>query len=110
MPCDSSPNLTDQAKVNMAEAVKQLDAALSAGAVSVVVGAQGSIAFRGWANAQRAGLTDLCAYRRLAAANSPALRRAVARAEAVSGVKVDARAISQGVHSHDGGQTWGHHN
>ncbi|MDH4172110.1 MAG: hypothetical protein OEW90_01795 [Betaproteobacteria bacterium] len=101
--------MTEQGKRKLAEATKRLEAALAAGSVSLVVGPQGSVAFRNWRAAERAGLTDLCAYRRLRAENSPALRRALARAEAIGGVKVNEKAVAQGVHSHDGGQSWGNH-
>lgn len=88
-------------------AIEKLDAALALGTVKVVVGASGSIAFKGWNTADRDGLADVCAFRRLG--NSPALRKALARAEALAGRKVDPRAINAGVHSHDGGSTWGTH-
>jgi hypothetical protein len=101
--------LTAFEKAAQAAALVKLEAALALGAVSVVVGAQGSVAFKGWQAEERGGLSDLCAYRRLAGSNSPALRRAVARAEALAGRKVDAHAVAHGHHSHDGGQTWSKH-
>ena len=88
-------------------AIARLDAALGSGSVSVVVGAQGGLAFKGWQD--REGVTDLCAYRKLAATNSPALRRAIMRAEAIAGRTLDQRTIATGLHSHDGGQTFGTH-
>lgn len=91
----------------MDRAIKRLNAALGAGTAQVVIGAAGSIAFKGWN--EREGVSDLCAYRALAASNSPELRRAVMRAEAMSGRKLDTRAVASGVHSHDGGSTWGSH-
>jgi hypothetical protein len=36
-------------------------------------------------------------------------RATEARAEAIAGRTVDARTIAAGVHSHDGGRTWGNH-
>jgi hypothetical protein len=54
----------------------------------------------------RNGISDACAYRKLLASGSPALRAALAKAEAMAGRKVDPQAIASGVHSHDGGRTW----
>lgn len=107
MVCDTRPNLTAQGKADMARALARLEAALSMGAANVVIGRNGAVAFTGWGD--RAGYSDVCAYRRLASQNSPELRRAVARAEAVAGRKIDARAVAAGMHSHDNGATWGTH-
>lgn len=106
MPCDSV-QLGEEQIEKRRGALARLEARLTAGVVSVKVGPSGAIAFQGWQAAEREGLADLCAYRRLLASNSPALRRAVARAETLAGQKVNARAIAAGVHSHDGGATWG---
>lgn len=107
MPCDTRPNLTAVQKARMADAVRRLDQAINAGLVRVVIGAAGGIAFQGWQD--REGVSDLCAYRRLTLTGSAALRRALARAEVIAGRSVDARALAAGVHSHDGGATWGTH-
>jgi hypothetical protein len=110
MPCDTRPETqTEEGKRVLADATRRLEAALAAGTVQAVIGAQGGIAFRGWREGERGGLTDLCAYRRLRAANSPELRRALARAEVLAGRTVNEQAINAGVHSHDGGHTWGSH-
>lgn len=85
-------------------ALKRLETYLQTGSVKVKVGSNGAIVFAGWAD--RDGLSDVCAYRSLAASSSSTLRMAVARAEALAGRKVDARAVAAGVHSHDGGSTW----
>ena len=106
MPCTSQANLSaDQAR-RMSDAIKRLEMALGNNSASLVIGAAGSIAFKGWNDKE--GVSDLCAYRALASSNSPALRRAVMRAEAL-GTKINPRAIAAGMHSHDGGQSWGHH-
>lgn len=89
------------------QALDRLRKALATGTAGVVISSNGSVAFKGW-NGEGA-LADLCAYRKLRASNSPELRRAVAKAEARFGRKVNERAINSGVHSHDGGQTWGTH-
>ena len=88
-------------------AMARLEQALSAGRAKVVIGPNGAVAFQGWTD--RDDVTDACAFRTLTAGNSWALRQAVARAEAMSGRKVNARAVAEGHHSHDGGQTWGKH-
>ncbi len=105
MPCMTQPNLTPTAKQAQAEAVKRLETALGAGAVKVVIGNNGALAFNGWT--ERGGVSDLCAYRALS--NSPALRKAIARAEAMSGRTLNRQAIAAGHHSHDGGHSWGQH-
>ena len=107
MPCITAKSLTAQQRERMQAAIARLDAALASGAASVVVSGSGAVAFKGWQD--REGVTDICAYRKLAAENSPALRRAVMRAEALAGRRVDERAVTMGVHSHDGGQNWGSH-
>lgn len=107
MPCDTQPNLTPQQKDKMKDAIVRLGSALANGTASVVIGSSGAIAFKGWPN--REGYSDVCAYRALSASGSPSLRRAIARAEALAGRKLDERAIAAGVHSHDQGNTWGSH-
>jgi hypothetical protein len=104
MPCVTQPNLTETQREVMRKAIGRLEAGLATGNASAVIGANGAIAFKGWHDA--AGVSDLCAYRQLLASNSPALRRAIARAEAMSGRKLDQRAVSAGIHSHDFGATW----
>jgi hypothetical protein len=107
MPCTTQPNMTPTARAAQRSALARLQAAIGAGSVTVVVSASGAVALRGWAIADRADVTDLCAYRELR--NTPEMRRAVMRAEALAGRTVDARTIAAGVHSHDGGQSWGSH-
>lgn len=104
MPCMTQPTLTEQQKASQVDALKRLQAAIGAGTVQIVVGRNGGIAFKGWAQEARSGVSDLCAYRVLA--NAPEVRRAVFRAEAMSGNKLDPRAIASGLHSHDNGATW----
>jgi hypothetical protein len=107
MPCISQPNLTPVQVVEMSDAIKRLEKALGNNEASLVIGTAGSIAFKGWND--RAGVSDLCAFRKLASSNSATLRRAIARAEAIAGRSIDQRSINAGVHSHDGGKTWGKH-
>lgn len=94
-------------KTQIEQAVDRLNAALGAGTVKVTVGKTGAIVFTGtW---QRDGVSDTCAYRKLLVSGSPALRMAVARAEAMAGRKIDPRAIAAGEHAHtdaSGSMTW----
>ena len=105
MPCLTQPNLTQQAKDRQRAALARLAAALAAGTAGVTIGKAGAVAFTGWTD--REGVSDLCAYRALA--NRPELRRAILKAEAASGNRMDPRAIASGLHSHDGGATWSRH-
>jgi hypothetical protein len=108
MPCDSrprNPQQTIQERMLEADrALKRLEAKLAAYLVKVTIGANGAVAFSGWTD--RDGISDVCAYRSLSSSGSSALRMAVARAEAMSGRKIDPRAVAAGVHSHDSGHTW----
>jgi hypothetical protein len=107
MPCLTQPSLTDLQKQQQRAALKRLQGALAAGSVSMTVGKQGGVAFVGWSATDRSGVSDLCAYRALA--NTPEVRRALLRAEAQSGNRMDPRALSSGLHSHDNGATWSRH-
>ena len=107
MPCDSrrNPQQTEQERRREIDvALAKLVAAIGTGTVRVVVGPTGAIAFAGWKD--NAGVTDVCAFRTLTQRGSWELRQAIARAEQVAGRKVSTFAVGQGVHSHDGGQTW----
>lgn len=107
MPCMTATSLTAQQKAAQQAALDRLVDMVGAGVVQVVIGRNGGFAFKGWADADRSGVSDLCAYRALA--NRPELRRAVMRAESMSGTRLSAIAVATGVHSHDGGVTWSRH-
>lgn len=112
MACMSTPRRNEtliQRAATVKAATARLEAAIARGAVSVKLSPQGAITFVGWAGAERDDVSDVCAYRLLTAAGSSVLRMAVARAEGLAGRKVNPAAIAAGVHSHDGGQTWGRH-
>lgn len=79
-------------------ALARLEQKLTTGAAKLVIGPNGAIAFQSWED--RDGVTDVCAYRTLSASNSWALRQAVAKAEAMSGRKVNANAVAAGTHAH----------
>jgi len=111
MPCDTyvRKNQTPaERRTEIESALKLLEDALNSGRARVKVGPQGGIMFDGWDGDNRRDVSDVCAYRTLTAANSWALRQAVAKAEKLAGRKVDARAVAAGLHTHDG-VTWSKH-
>jgi hypothetical protein len=107
MPCDTSlkngQTLEDRNN-QVKAALRKLEAALKGGTVKVNIGSNGAVAFTGWKD--RDDVTDVCAFRTLTAEGSWELRQAVAKAEAMTGRKVNANAVASGTHSHDGGHTW----
>ncbi len=109
MPCLTQTNLNPVVRAQRMDAIQRLRKMIETGAVRVVVSAGGAIAFKGWTIDDSKGVSDICAYRALTAQNAPELRKALMRAEALAGRKIDQRAIAAGVHSHDGGRTWGTH-
>lgn len=101
-------NAVEQArKREVKAALDRLERYLQTGSVRIQISPQGAVAFQGWRDRDR--VTDVCAYRTLMLKNSWPLKQAIARAEAMSGRKVNQRAVAAGVHSHDGGQTWSAH-
>jgi hypothetical protein len=89
-------------------AVARLSAALVAGRVKAVVGPQGAIAFTGWAEAERDGVSDACAYRKILVEGSALAKAAIAQAEQIAGRSVDRWALAQGWHLHGDGWHPGH--
>ena len=111
MPCDTwvQPQQTPpQRKAQIDEALERLEAALTDKSITINIDrASGALAFAGWKGKDRFGVTDACAYRKLASKGSFAFRQALATAEATAGRNVNEQTIAAGVHSHDGGKTWG---
>jgi len=109
MPCDTirlAPTQTLQQRVDQVEqALNRLKRYLLTGSVRVQIAPNGAVAFAAWKD--RDSISDVCAYRSLAASNSWELRQAVAKAESQQGRKVNPHAVTAGHHSHDGGKTWG---
>jgi len=89
------------------KALSRLEQYLTQGRVRLVIGVNGALAFQGWAD--RDGISDVCAARSMSATSSWAFRQAVLKAEAMSGRKVNMKAVAAGMHSHDGGHTFGKH-
>jgi hypothetical protein len=68
------------------------------------------IPLREWfTEAERDGVTDACAYRRILVSGSALAKEAILKAEIRAGRSVDKLVIGQGAHSHDGGRTWHDH-
>lgn len=111
MPCDTrlKPKQTiSERKAEVVKMVATLAQGLVSGRVVAKVGPQGAIAFDGLSDAERDGVTDACAYRRLMVSGSALAKAAIARAEMLSGRSVNKQALAHGVHSHDGGKHWHH--
>lgn len=112
MPCDTrlKPKQTIQERADeVRRATSRLQARLMDGRVKVTIGPQGAVAFVGWSDEERDGVTDACAYRRIMATGSALARAAIAKAEQLSGRAINRQAIAHGAHSHDGGHTWHSH-
>lgn len=112
MPCDTrlkTGQTISQRKAEVLKAVERLQQALVSGRVKAKVGPQGAIAFDGLTEAERDGVTDACAYRRIMVTGSALAKAAIARAEQLAGRSVDRQVVGQGAHSHDGGRTWHGH-
>ena len=109
MPCDSMrlPNQTMSERVTeVRTAAQRIDKMLAARKIGVKVGPQGAVTFTGLSEADRSRMTDACIYRRIMQSGSAASKIAIARAEQLSGVRVNKSVVANGVHSHDGGATW----
>ena len=117
MPCDtvSRQNETVTARTNrISNAVKRLEDYIARGKLRLVVDrATGAVAFAGLTDeelrAAKDGLLDSCVLRKLTVSNSFAFRTALAKAEATAGRMTNMKAVAAGVHSHDGGKTFGGH-
>lgn len=113
MPCDTrlKPRQTIQQRAaEVRRAQQKLEAALAAGRIKPLIDkATGGIAFPGFAEADRDGVTDACIYRRVMSSGSTFAKLAIQRAEQLAGRTVNRQAVGQGLHSHDGGATWHHH-
>lgn len=112
MPCDTRLKLRQTISQRAAEVravTTKIEAGLLSGRVKVKIGPQGAVAFDGLTDADRDGVTDACAYRRIMITGSALARAAIARAEQLAGRSVDRQVIGQGAHSHDGGRSWHDH-
>lgn len=112
MPCDrklKAGQSISQRADEVRKVVERISVGLAMGRVTVKIGPQGAIAFLGLTEADRDGVTDACAYRRIMVCGSALAKAAIAKAEQLSGRGVNRLVIGQGAHSHDGGRTWHDH-
>lgn len=111
MPCDTVLRRRNQTlserKAEVKKAVDSLDRQLLKKKVKPVVGPQGAITFQGWKEEDKEGVSDACAYRRIMATGSSLAKAEISRAEQLAGRAVDKKILTTGLHSHDGGDTWG---
>lgn len=106
MPCTTNENLTADQKGKQKDALDELRKRIGKGVVKVIIDRNsGAFALKGWTVADREGISDACAYRALA--NTSEMRLAKMRAESMAGRRMSMVAMMSGVHSHDGGETWG---
>ena len=112
MPCDTKTKRNQtlaQRKAEVKTITDKLSALLASGKVRAKVGPQGAVAFEGWDEKDRDGVTDACGLRRILVSGTALARAQIARAEQLAGRSIDRQAVAQGTHSHDGGQTWHDH-
>src|SRR3990172_1895859 len=110
MPCDTkvkAQQTVEQRQAEVRAAVERVSAALRAGTARLKIGPQGAVAVETTEDTD--GVMDACMFRRVKKENTFEFRKALATAEASAGRKVNLVAIASGVHSHDGGKTWGQH-
>ena len=97
-------------KAEVKKAITQLDKLIAAGQVSVRVGtdgiAKGAVAFKGWADNERSGVSDACALRQLMVSGSAQTKLKLMQAQQMAGTNFNRQTLAHGVHSHDGGDTW----
>ena len=109
MPCDTRlkyRQTISQRAEEVRKATAKLAQQLASGQVKPKVNSKGGIAFEGWTDADRDGVTDACVYRRLLVSGSSLAIAKITQAELLAGRSVDKKLLAQGHHSHDGGQTW----
>lgn len=115
MPCDTrlkTGQTIQQRAAEIRTATDKIAQLVANGFAKVKISPQGAIAFDGIPDADRDGVTDACAYRRLLATGSALALAKIAQAEMLAGRAVDKRVIGQGVHAHSdgkGGLIWHDH-
>jgi len=112
MPCDTqlrkNQTITER-KSEVKSVVERVAQRLMAGSAKVQVGPQGAVVFTGLSDAERAGVTDACIYRRIMVSGTALQKAKIAQAEQIAGRSINKQIIGQGAHSHDGGRTWHDH-
>lgn len=111
MPC----NTKLKAKQTVAQRAKEvrkageaIDKLIASGQAGIKVDRRtGGVAFTGIPDGVRDGMTDVCIIKKIWTSGSHQAKQALAKAERLAGRSVSKQAIEQGLHSHDGGNTWG---
>jgi hypothetical protein len=110
MACESfrqTPQQTaQQRKEEIKERLKELERKLKSKMIKLGISPNGAIVFKGWKTADRGGISDACAFRKLSAEGSYEFRKAILEAESQQGRKVNINAINSGEHSHSDGADW----
>lgn len=114
MACETyrrTPNQTlTERKAEVKKVIYDINSLIAAGKVKPVVDRlTGAIAFQGFDPFLRDGVTDACVYRALMVSGSSLTKAKIAQAETMAGRGVNKQALAAGMHSHDGGQTFGSH-
>lgn len=113
MPCDTRTKRGQslQERATEVKAVTQkVSARILDGRVKVIIDKKtGAIAFDGLTAYDRDDVTDACIYRRMMATAPVTVKLAIQKAEQMAGRAVSTQALAAGVHSHDGGKSWGSH-
>lgn len=118
MPCDTRfkdnyrnsgrRQTISERKAEIKQVVTDVNSLIASGKVKPIIDKlTGAIAFQGLTETIRDGATDACVYRQLMIHGNSLTKMAIQRAEQIAGRTVDNKAIAQGVHSHDGGRTFG---
>lgn len=112
MPCDTwraAPEQTLSArKTQINEIMARVTVLLAKRQIKPIVDRKsGAITFDGIPSVLRQGVSDACIYRRLVAGKSPVAAAELKRAEAAAGRPIDRQSVNAGIHSHDGGASWG---
>jgi hypothetical protein len=110
MPCDTRRKRGQSIslrKQEVAQVAADVNSLIAAGKVKPKIDKKtGAIAFEGIDPNLRDDVTDACIYRRIMVSGSALAKAKIAQAEALAGRTVNRQVIGQGVHSHDGGETW----
>lgn len=113
MACDTMlkprQSLTER-KAEVKKVISVLDKLIAVGQVNVRVGtdgmAKGAVAFKGWSDTERDGVSDACALRLLLVSGSAQTKLKLMQAQQMAGQSFNRQTLAHGVHSHDGGNTW----
>lgn len=111
MPCNTrlkpKQTLAERAKETR-KAGEAIDKLLATKRITLKVDRRtGAVVFIGIPENVRDGMTDACVLNHITERGSAESRRAIARAEQLAGRSIDKKVVAQGLHSHDGGRTWG---